>query len=495
MTPSQTQPKTQPKVAVIGAGISGICMAIKLKQAGVDFVLFEKAASIGGTWRDNAYPGLNCDVPGYVYTYSFARDPISDRWLPKGPEIRAYLERVFADHDLAQHTRFNAEIASAKWCDDHWSVRTAEGHDERFEAIVHATGYLHHAKVPDIPGQDSFGGVAVHSARWRQDIEWRDKRVGVIGNGSSGVQLVGGMASGVTHLTSFQRTAQWVFPMANPRISPRLVRLVRRWPRLGQLMVEWLERLADYFLGTASVRAGFQRRGFERACRAFLQGVKDPVLRAKLTPSDGPLCKRPVMSRRYYRAVQRDNVSVVTDPIERIEADGVVTADGTKHPLDLIVYATGFHPHAYMRPMQITGTGGLTLDEAWKSGPSAYRTMAIPGFPNMFLMLGPHSPLLAVSIHSTVEHQADYIVQMVDLLRQGRATAISATPVALERWLEEIRGGVPGTVWDSPSCSSWYLGEDRVPILWPFKRARWYRTLRPELDDYDLSPAPPAAAP
>jgi cation diffusion facilitator CzcD-associated flavoprotein CzcO len=484
----------RPNVAIVGAGVSGLAMAIKLKAAGIPFTIFEKADDVGGTWRENTYPGLVCDVPAAVYTYSFERNPNWPRWLATGAEIQQYVAGVCEQHGLREHIRFATEIVEARWVDDRWQLRTADGGEHRFDALVHATGFLHRPRYPEIPGLETFAGAAFHSARWDHGVEVEGKRVGVIGTGSTGVQLVTALAGKAARVTMFQRTAQWIFPMGNPRVFEPMRRSLARWPRLSEAWVRILVRaIGDWFLGPAAMRPGWQRRVFGWACRVNLRTVRDPNLRGRLTPTYLPICKRPVMSTTFYKAIQRPDAELVDTGIDHVCPEGVVTTDGRLHELDVIVFATGFHAHSYMRPMRVVGDRGATLDEAWREGPSAYLTVAVAGFPNMFMLMGPYSPLVNVPVHESVELQADYIVRLLESLQRRGVRAVAPTPDAEDRWMAEIRAGMTPTVWAN-GCQSWYIGPDGVAVQWPFTRQRLHSLLRgPDLADYESTAAKPTA--
>src|SRR4051812_35691481 len=477
-------------VAVIGAGVSGLAMGLRLQAAGVPFEIFEKGPDVGGTWRDNRYPGLSIDVPSPLYTFAGHRHPGWRRWMPDQPEILDYHRDVATRTGLREHIRFETEVVAATWTGTEWEVETAAGDVECFRVLVCATGFLHHPRIPGFDGLSDFAGELVHSARWRDDIVTRGRRVGVVGNGSTGVQLVGALGGVASHLTMFQRTPQWVFPLANFDV-PRVVRRAfARWPRVIDVLVEGMLQFADWFVGGASVKEDWRRRIIDSAGRRNLNTVRDPELRAKLSPRDASLCKRPVVSNDFYRAVQRHDVDVVTTPIARVVPEGVVTDDGVTHPLDVLILATGFEAHNYMRPMAIRGEGGVTLDEVWARGPYGYRTVSIPAFPNLFMLLGPHSPLNYIAIHESAELQSDYVMQMLDVLDRDGIVAAAPTAEATERWLAYIREGMPGTVWAS-GCNSWYVGDGDTPVLWPYTRRAWHAALRrPQLADYDLRTAP-----
>ncbi len=477
---------TTTTVAVIGAGVSGLAMGLRLLDAGVPFTIFEKGDEVGGTWRDNRYPGLTIDVPSPIYTYAAHRHPGWRRWMPDGREILDYHRSLTFSTGLREHIALDSEVVDARWTGGRWELTTAVGERHIARVLVCATGFLHHPRSPQLPGLESFAGEVVHSARWHDDVRVRGRRVGVIGNGSTGVQLVGALSGVAEHVTLFQRTPQWILPSVNFAM-PRPVRAALGvHPVVSQGLAAGIERLADWLVGGAARHPGGRRRGLAAVARLHLATVRDRELRVRLTPPDALLCKRPVVSTRFYRAVQRADVAVVEAGIDHVVPDGIVTADGQRHELDLLVFATGFEAHAYMRPMRITGEDGLTLERAWAQGPHAYRTVAVTGFPNLFTIMGPHSPLLSISIHSSAELQAGYVMQMLDVLAREEVASVAPTAAATERWLRHVRAGMDGTVW-ATGCTSWYLGEGTTPVLYPYDHRSWRALLRtPELADFDV---------
>jgi cation diffusion facilitator CzcD-associated flavoprotein CzcO len=475
------------KVAIIGAGMSGICMAVKLQDAGIDsFTIFEKADDVGGTWRDNTYPGLTCDVPSRYYAYSFRPNPNWSHLLPPGPEIQAYFQQVAEERAIRSHIRFGANVISARYDDGRWWLTTGEG-EEVFDVLVTATGFLRVPRYPEIPGRDAFAGPAFHSARWDHSVSLPDKRIAVIGTGSTGVQITAELGGKVRQLKVFQRTAQWIAPGPNPRYSALTRAALHRWPRLNRLPYHFWGRYVKWFFGRAPIRPGLPRNLATFLCRWNLRlSVRDPQLRAKLTPKYQPMCKRLVFAGNFYRAVQRPGVEVITDPIDHIEPSGIVTADGTLHELDLLVYATGFDARAYVRPLEVIGEGGLSLDEAWADGPVAYRSVAVPGFPNLFMLMGPHSPIGNQSLVPVAEDQADYAMWWIKQLRDGAIRAAAPTEVATKEYNDRMKASMPQTIWVT-GCSSWYLGKDGLPELFPWTPETHHELLRqPELDDFDV---------
>jgi cation diffusion facilitator CzcD-associated flavoprotein CzcO len=478
------------KVAIIGAGMSGICMAAKLQDAGIDtFTIFEKAKDVGGTWRDNTYPGLTCDVPSRYYSYSFRANPNWSHVLPPGPEIQAYFQQVADERGIRPHIRFGADVTRAEYDDGEWRITTADG-DETFDVLVTATGVLRVPRYPDIPGRETFAGPAFHSSRWDHSVSLPDKRIGLIGTGSTGVQITAELGGNVRQLKVFQRTAQWVCPMPNLRYSPVTKAALRRWPKLNELSYRFWSWYVRSFFGRAPIRPGFQRSVVTMMSRCNLRlSVRDPQLRAKLTPKDLPMCKRLIFAGHFYRSVRQPGVEVITDPIDHIEPRGIVTADGTLHELDLLVYATGFDARAYVRPLEVIGEGGLTLDEAWADGPMAYRSVAVPGFPNLYMLMGPHSPIGNQSLVPIAEDQANYVMWWIKQFRDGVVRAAAPTEAATKEYNESMKAAMPQTIWVT-GCSSWYLGKDGLPELFPWTPETHRELLRqPELGDFDVRTA------
>ena len=475
------------KVAIIGAGMSGLCMAVKPQDAGIDlFTLFEKADDVGGTWRDNTYPGLTCDVPSRYYSYSFRPNPNWSYLLPPGPEIQRYFQQVADDRGIRRHIRFGASVTKAEYDDGKWRLTTADG-EETFDVLVTATGVLRVPRYPDIPGRETFSGPAFHSSRWDHSIALQDKRIGLIGTGSTGVQITANLGGKVRQLKVFQRTAQWILPMPNLRYSPLTRTALRRWPRLNGLGYRFWGWYVRFMIGRAPIRPGFQRRLMQAQCRWNLRlSVRNPELRAKLTPKDQPMCKRLILAGHFYRSVRLPGVEVITDSIDHIEPRGIVTADGTLHEVDMLVYATGFDARAYVRPLQVIGEGGLTLDEAWADGPAAYRSVAVPRFPNLFMLMGPHSPIGNESLVPVAENQADYAMWWIKQLGDGVVRAAAPTEAATKEYNESMKSAMPQTIWVT-GCSSWYLGKDGLPELFPWTPERHSELLRkPDPADFDV---------
>ncbi len=485
--------KRQPTVVIVGAGVSGICMAIKLKEAGInDVTVLEKAEAIGGTWRDNTYPGLTCDIPSRFYQYSFAMNPSWSRFMSPGSEILDYLNGTVDRYDVRRHVRFGQEVTCAEFVDGRWRITLADGSELAADFFISATGFLHHPRYPDIAGLDGFQGPVFHSARWDHSVPLERRRVAVIGTGSTGVQIVSALAGVASNVALFQRTAQWVVRMPNWRHTRVARAAFERVSLLNRIAYRTTRATLSAF-ATGWTRPGWQRALLGLVCRASLRSVRDPVLRRKLTPPDQPGCKRLVVSSSFYRAVQHPSVKVVTDAIERVEPTGIATSDGVLHEVDVIVLATGFDTHAFLRPIRLVGRGGMTLDEAWSKGPRAYRTVALPDFPNFFMLMGPHSPVGSYSIVAIAEAQADYALGWIREWQAGSFIALTPTAESTVRFNEGMRAAMPDTVWMT-GCSSWYLGDDGLPEVWPWNpRAHREMLSTHDASEFHLEPLPTAS--
>lgn len=481
--------RQQLRIAIIGAGASGLMASIKLREEGYAHVtVFEKADDLGGTWRDNRYPGLTCDVPSLAYRYSFAPSADWTRACAPGGEIQAYLKRVARDHDAERHIRFGEEVTRAIWNDGIWRLSTTKEADMSFEVVITAVGVLHHPVMPDIAGLDDFAGPHFHSARWPEDLDLTGKRVGVIGTGSTAVQLVGALVDAAASVTMFQRTAQWVLPLPNPEITPEER---ARYLDDPDLLTSEYDRLNDEGTGKfAAAIVGENPRAYRtmtRLCREHLDTVRDPDLRAKLTPDYPVGCKRLVMSDVFYAAIQRDNAHLVTERIDRVEAGGVRTADGVLHAIDVLVLATGFNTHQFFRPMQVTGRDGIELDRAWDPENISYLGVTTPDLPNWFMIGGPHSPIGNFSWLLTAETQFGYIRQLVGLIADGAAKAVVPKAEAATAFREAVRRQIPATVW-AQGCSSWYIDPNGHVASWPWTYARFRADMAaPKLEDFELA--------
>jgi cation diffusion facilitator CzcD-associated flavoprotein CzcO len=477
------------RFAIVGAGMAGILSAIKLTEAGLtDFTIYEKADRLGGTWRENTYPGIACDVPSHLYRYSFAPNPDWSHTYSPGDEIEAYFEQVARDFDVEKTIRFGEEVTSCAFVDGRWHLETAKGTRDVVDVVIAATGVLHHPRYPDIEGLETFTGHAFHSARWDHDVSLAGKRVGVIGNGSSGVQICAAIVENVQHLTLFQRTAQWIAPQDNVAYTDEEKDDFRRHPeKMAELHAGIAELFAEGF-GNAVVDADSPHlRNIEDACRLQLEEqVKDPELRERLRPDYRAACKRLVISGDFYDAIQQPNAELVTEGIERVEPAGVRTCDGRLHELDVLVLATGFRVQSFMRPMSVIGRDGVTLEDAWADRPIAYLSISIPDFPNLFMLNGPNGPVGNFSLIEVAELQFGYIMQLVARVRAGDCREISATHEATERFEADRTEAAATTIWSS-GCRSWYLDDRGVPSTWPWTFNKFRDEMAaPDLTAYDL---------
>jgi cation diffusion facilitator CzcD-associated flavoprotein CzcO len=461
----------QPRILIVGAGMSGMLMAIKLTEAGLhNYQIYDKASEIGGTWRENTYPGAGCDVAAHYYTYQDVPNPDWSTRLPQGPEIQQYLLRVVETHRLRERITFNQEVANARHDGERWTVTFRDGATEQADFVIACCGLLHHPRYPSISGLEDFAGAKFHSARWDHSVPLEGKRVGVLGTGSTGAQIIAALAQRSIDLKVFQRTPQWIFPLPNRRYGALDKAIVRRIPGLAKLIHHSYRVAFENLFARAVLKPCWQRRLMGWLCRKNLETVKDPDLRAKLTPDYQPLCKRLVMSTEFYPAIQRKNVELITDEIDHIEAKGVVTKDGVLHEIDVLAMATGFDAHAYFRPLELHNAQGQSLSEVWAHGPFALRTVAVPGFPNFFFTLGPQSPIGNFSAISISETQIDYILRCIELVRQGTVRTLQPKPEATDRFNAFVRAAMPETIWVT-GCSNWYMSPNGVPSAWPYSGA------------------------
>jgi cation diffusion facilitator CzcD-associated flavoprotein CzcO len=478
------------RVAIVGAGMAGIAAAIKLRDAGYDDVaVYEKGPSIGGTWRENTYPGVACDVPSHLYSYSFAPNPDWSHVFAPGPEIRDYLERVASERRVAGLVSFDNEVTSLERVNGRWRLTTARGESDEADVVIAATGVLHHPNVPDLPGLETFAGPAFHSARWDHGVPLAGARVGVVGTGSSAVQITTALAGTVGELVLFQRTAQWVLPVPNHPIPDEEKLRLRTDPQAIPARREELSKTFTEGFANAVVDAGSpQMKVLEDLCRANLEdNVSDPELRRKLTPSYRAACKRLIVSPNFYQAIQHPSARLVTEAIERVEPEGVRTADGRLHRLDVLVLATGFRVDRFIRPVRVAGRGGADLEEMWSPRPWAYLSVSVPSMPNLYLLNGPNGPVGNFSLIDVAELQIDYILPLVDVAL-SKGAEVCATFEAAQRFEAERVEAAKKTIWVT-GCRSWYLDDRGVPAAWPWTMDRFREVMaEPRLDDFEVTP-------
>jgi cation diffusion facilitator CzcD-associated flavoprotein CzcO len=480
--------KRDPRIVIVGAGMAGIAVAHALRQAGfTNFTILEKGSDVGGVWHWNRYPGLRCDVPSHGYQFAFAPKPDWKHVWATGAEIQQYHHDLIEALQLSSHLKLSCEVTSAVFANNQWRVSTAGGEEIDADFVVAATGVLHHPFIPDLPGLDSFTGPVVHTARWT-DIDTRGKRLAVIGTGSTGTQVFSALQPEAAHITHFARTPQWVMWMPMGMRQPRVVgRMLRALPCLDRT-VEWSQLLGSDFLVDVAIRPTWRRRLAQRYAWICLRTlVRDKDLRARLTPDYQPFCKRQVISGNYYRRISQLNANFVNEPIAEVTETGVRTTDGVHRDLDAIVLATGFQAHNYMRPMALRGRDGLSIDDAWAKGPRAWGMTAIPGFPNLFTVLGPNSPTGSMSLQHVADLTAGYITEWLRRFRDGEITTVEVTEEATSRFADDVAEAMGPTVWNT-GCNSWYFADDNHIDLWPFDRKHLTRVLtRPQDDDYILT--------
>ena len=449
-------------IAILGAGFGGIGMAIKLKKAGIrSFTMFERADEIGGTWRDNTYPGAACDVPSHVYSFSYEQKPDWSRAFAESWEIQDYLKGVVEKWKLRPHIRFGTEIVDARFDEAIGSWTLTDTNDETFTArvVVAAVGGLIDPALPDIKGIQSFTGQFHHTARWNHDYDLTGKNVAVIGTGASAVQVVPSIAPLVAKLSVFQRTPGWVVPKPDKKYSELAKRLFARFPlllRASRATKYWLSELFGpmIFLNWPRL-SSIGERG---SLRHLEQQVKDPQLRAKLTPDFQFGCKRILISDDYWASFERENVELVTEPIEEIKSGGIETTGGTLHEFDSIVLATGFEVGFARAPFPVTGRGGKTLGETWKNGAVAYKGMTVSGFPNWFSIMGPNTGPGHTSVLVFSEAQTGYALQAIQKLRNEGLRFMDVRQDVQDRYNAGIQGRMKHMVWST--CKSWYVSED-----------------------------------
>jgi cation diffusion facilitator CzcD-associated flavoprotein CzcO len=477
------------RIAIVGSGFSGLGMAIRLKQEGIDdFVVLERAAELGGTWRDNTYPGCACDVPSHLYSFSFAPNPDWSRTFSRQPEIWAYLRRTAREHGVDAHIRYRHEVVAARWdgADELWRVETSAGELTASMLIVGA-GPLAEPKLPEIDGIEDFEGEIFHSARWNGAHSLDGERVAVIGTGASSIQLIPQIQPKVGKLHVFQRTAPWITPQRDRPIKRWEQRLYRAFPPAQKLM-----RGAIYCARELFVIPFMRPRDGsppERIARRHLHTqVADPELRAKLEPNYRIGCKRILISDSYYPALQQSNAEVVTDPIAKITPRGIVTADGVERELDTIVLGTGFYVADPPFAKLIHDADGRSLTDAWAGSPQAYLGAAVHGFPNMFMLVGPNTGLGHNSIVFMIESQLHYLMSGLRYMEQRGLGVIEVREQVQQRYDEEIQRKLQGTVWESGGCASWYRNEQgKNTTIWPGSTWPFRRRLRTfDAGDYEL---------
>lgn len=476
---------------IIGAGFGGLAAAIKLKQAGFDrLVVLEKADRIGGTWRENTYPGACCDVPSRLYSYSFALNPGWSRAYSPHGEIRAYMERVAAQFGVTDRFRFNAEVEKAVWDEaaGRWTVTLKGGETLSAPVLVSGLGQLNKPGYAGIPGVETFKGDNWHSARWRHDVDLSGKTVGCVGAGASAIQYIPELARTAGKVVVFQRTPNYIVPRLDRAFSTFEKWLFGAFPLIDRLNRWFIWQMMD--LRFAAFKTGTKSsESFRKLALKYLDAVvTDPELKAKLTP-DYPIgCKRILVSDDYYQALMQPNVELVTQAVSTVTAEAVKTADGVEHACDVLVYGTGFITTDFIQPVEIVGAGGRTLTAAWKDGAEAYLGVTVAGFPNLFMLYGPNTNLGHNSIIVMIEAQVGYLVEAMKELKRRGATSLTVTDEAFSRFNVELQADLDKTAWVG-SCSSWYkTASGKITNNWSNDTATYIKLMkRPVLADYAVA--------
>jgi cation diffusion facilitator CzcD-associated flavoprotein CzcO len=479
------------RIVIIGAGFAGLGMAIRLRQAGIDdFVILERADDVGGTWRDNSYPGCAVDVQSHLYSFSFAPNPDWSQVYSPQAEIWDYIRRVSEQHDVLRHVRFRHEVTGGEWDEStqRWEVRTASG---AFEAqfVISGMGPLSNPIPPEIPGLDTFTGHSFHSARWDHDHDLTGERVAVIGTGSSAAQFVPEIQPKVGHLFVFQRTPGWTFPRANRRITAAERAVYRRFPAVQRVvrtrqyyyreLVGWLVQHPGLIEPISKARMRLQ--------------VKDPELRAKLTPDYRMGCKRIIVTDDFHPALTKPNVSVVTDRITEIRPSSIVTADGSEYEIDTLILGTGFQVMPVADPL--TGRDGVALAKRWALRREAYLGTTVAGYPNYFMLVGPNTATGHTSVLLYLEAQLEYIVQALRHMERVGAASLDVRPERQNVFNREIQERLASSVWTDGGCRSWYLDPDGgTSVLWPGHTGGFRKVLQ-RFDPADYQIVAPATDP
>lgn len=483
---------TETNILIVGAGFSGLIMALEARRRGFhDITILEKAGDIGGTWRENTYPGVACDIPSHLY--SMARHPNPD-WSSSfagGAEIWEYLRKVARDEGLYDLCRFGQTLKSARWDGARWRVETEEGAGYGARVLVSALGPLHVPSIPKIPGADSFPGPAFHSAEWDHDVDLAGKRVAVVGTGASAVQFVPEIARQAAHVTVFQRTPPYVLPRADGPIAPWMRALYRRFPPSRALRRWLIYRAYEWRHAVFRGNPRAVNMAMKMWRKAMERSIADPDLREALTPPYRIGCKRILSSNAWYPTLARDNVTVIPSGVARIEGDQLIAEDGGATRADVLIWGTGFHVTDAMRRLRITGEGGKSLARLWVRGMHAHLGTAVAGFPNLFFLLGPHTGLGHNSVVLMAEAQADHIGRLLARMRDQGIEAVEPRAAAQTAFEAEMEERLSGSVWQTGGCVSWYQDHSgRNPTLWPGTAGEYRKRMaRAGLEQY----RPPSA--
>lgn len=498
-SPHLSPSETAYDVIVVGSGFSGINMGISLKRVGFEnFLILERAEDVGGTWRDNTYPGCACDVPSHLYSYSFEPNPDWSSVFSGSAEIQAYIQHCARKYGLDPHLRFGQDVVGARFDEDAglWTLRTATNLTYTARVLVSAVGGLVTTAWPDIPGREAFLGPVMHTARWNHGIDLSGKRVAVIGTGASAIQVVPSIQPRVAQLNLFQRTAPWILPKFDRSLQASTKALFRRLPLAQRTLRNAILALSELVFAPMVILDSPLRKGLELLARNNLWQVRDPALRRRLTPTFNIGCKRVLISSDYYPAVQQPNVEVVSDGIARFTAAGLRTTDGREFEVDAVIMATGFRVGIAEPPFEVHGLGGKSLAQLWSGpGAKAYKGVAISGMPNFFMMLGPNTGPGHTSVLIYTEAQAAYIAQAVQTLLDKDLRYLNVQTEVMHSYHRKLQARMRYTTWTS-GCRSWYLdarGENHT--LFPGLATEYALSLRRfKPDEYEAAAWAPIVA-
>ena len=467
------------RVAILGAGMSGLCMAIQLKKHGIEsFLVFEKADRVGGTWRENVYPGVACDVPSHLYSYSFALNPSWSRRYPPGSEIQSYIESCVDKFGLTEYIHYGTEVKRVQFDGSHWKISFDNGEDCAADVVVSGLGGLHVPNVPAFDGLESYNGAFFHTAEWNSDIDLKDKTVAIVGTGASAIQVLPEIQQVAKKIDVFQRTPPWIVPRNDRATSNRFKKWATRIPFLARLR-RWL------IYSLMELRGGFVKKDSRMnrivtaGAKAYLKAlVRDDDLRKALTPTYAAGCKRILVSDDYYWAIQQENVELIPQPVKAFNEDGIVTEDDVSRKFDVVIAATGFEPFAINSAVEFVGRDGIRIDDCWSDRVESYRTVMVPNFPNLFMLLGPNSGLGHNSVIFMIETQVRFVLRALRTIERVGASRMEPRSDATKQFNEDLRQGLDKTVYGG-GCHAWYTDdEDHNFTLWPYSTIRYYLSMR-----------------
>lgn len=478
------------EVVVLGAGLSGVCAAIKLKEAGITNVrVFEKASDVGGTWRDNHYPGVACDVPSHLYSYSFALNPEWSRRYAPGQEIWDYVRKCSIDFGVHEQITFDTTIASAAWHTDRWRIETSSGETVTATAVISALGGLHTPNVPDLPGRDVFEGDSFHTTNWPEDLDLSGKRVAVIGTGATAVQLVPEIAEVAAELIVFQRSPVWVGAKKDPEYTPEEREQFRSDPLAMANLRQKLWESWEYASVELHKEGTEVNASAESLARQMIErSVSDPELAAALTPDHNFACKRPTISNRYYATFDQPHVLLVCGAVDSLTANGVMS-DGSHYEADVVIIATGFKPFNVTNEIDLAGVGGTPLAEVWRDEVTSYKSVMVNGFPNLFFLMGPNGTGLQSALQ-TIEPASDFAVQAIEELRAKNVVGLHPTKASVDAFTQNVRDRFEHTT-HSKGCTSWWSEQTGYNhSIWPGSSVEFCELLAElDWDDFEVIPS------